>query len=97
MNEVSDIIVRPLTSRIGAEICGVDLSENLPQETIGEIPSARMNVNGGSIALGHPVGASGARLVLTLIKELNRCDLNTGLASLCIGGGQGGAIWVEKC
>ena len=44
-----------------------------------------MNVNGGAIALGHPVGATGARLVLTLLKELNRRNMNTGLATLCVG------------
>ena len=70
--------------------------QKMAKRTIGEIPNEKLNVNGGAIALGHPVGATGARMVLTLIKELNRCDLKTGLASLCIGGGQGGAIWVEK-
>ena len=61
------------------------------------IPEDKLNVNGGAIALGHPVGASGARLVLTLLKELNRQKLKNGLATLCIGGGQGGAIWLEAC
>lgn len=61
------------------------------------IIDSKVNVNGGSIALGHPVGASGARITLTLIKELRRRNLNTGLATLCIGGGQGGALWVETC
>jgi acetyl-CoA C-acetyltransferase/acetyl-CoA acyltransferase len=54
-----------------------------------------LNVNGGAIALGHPVGASGARLVLTLLKEMKRRNLNTGLASACIGGGQGAALILE--
>jgi acetyl-CoA C-acetyltransferase len=54
-----------------------------------------MNVNGGAIALGHPVGATGARLVLTLLKELKRRGLRYGVAALCIGGGQGGAMLVE--
>jgi acetyl-CoA acetyltransferase family protein len=61
------------------------------------VPEDKLNVNGGSIALGHPVGATGARLVLTLLKELNRQQLKSGLATLCIGGGQGGAIWLEAC
>ena len=56
-----------------------------------------INVNGGSISLGHPVGASGARIVITLLKELRRRKLQTGLATLCVGGGQGGALWIETC
>lgn len=62
-----------------------------------KIPEEKLNVNGGAIALGHPVGASGTRLVLTLLKELKRRNLKSGLASLCVGGGQGGAIWMEVC
>lgn len=65
-------------------------------EAIGEIDPDRLNVNGGAIALGHPVGTSGARLVLTLLKELKRRNKNLGLATLCIGGGQGGACVVER-
>jgi acetyl-CoA acetyltransferase family protein len=64
-------------------------------QAIGIIDRARLNVNGGAIALGHPVGASGARLVLTLLKELRRRSVNRGLATLCIGGGQGAALAVE--
>ena len=55
----------------------------------------RTNVHGGAIALGHPVGASGARLLLTLIHELRRSAVHYGLASLCIGGGQGIAMVIE--
>src|SRR5205823_4023961 len=62
---------------------------------LGELPRERMNVNGGAIALGHPVGASGTRLVLTLLKELRRRDLRRGLATLCVGGGQGAALLLE--
>ena len=62
-----------------------------------KIPKNKLNVNGGAIALGHQVGASGARLVLTLLKELQRRNLQNGLASLCVGGGQGGAIWIKPC
>ncbi|MBI4605520.1 MAG: thiolase family protein [Planctomycetes bacterium] len=65
-------------------------------EPIGTLDSARLNVNGGAIALGHPVGATGARLVLTLFRELRRKGLRRGLATLCVGGGQGGAIVVER-
>ncbi len=62
---------------------------------LGEIDRDRLNVNGGSIALGHPVGATGARLVLTLLKELRRRGKETGLATLCVGGGQGAALALE--
>jgi acetyl-CoA acetyltransferase family protein len=62
---------------------------------LGLLDRARMNVNGGAIALGHPVGATGTRLVLTLLKELRRRNLRRGLATLCVGGGQGAAVLVE--
>ena len=60
-----------------------------------EIPIDKLNVNGGAIALGHPLAATGARLVIGLVKELRHRRLQHGLASLCVGGGQGGAIWLE--
>jgi acetyl-CoA C-acetyltransferase len=56
----------------------------------------RVNVNGGAIALGHPIGASGARILTTLLYELKRRDLHRGLATLCIGGGMGIAMCVER-
>ncbi len=62
---------------------------------MGTIELNRLNVNGGAIALGHPVGATGARLILTLLHELRRRQMSRGLATLCIGGGQGGAVIVE--
>lgn len=65
---------------------------DLDEEAIRE----RCNVNGGAIALGHPVGASGNRIVVTLIYEMERRGLKTGLASLCIGGGMGTALIVER-
>ena len=61
-----------------------------------EIPPDKLNVNGGAIALGHPVGATGARLILTSLKELARRNAKRALLSLCVGGGQGGAIWLER-
>ncbi len=61
-----------------------------------EIPIEKLNVNGGAIALGHPVGATGARLVLTALMELRRRGAKTALVSLCVGGGQGGALWLER-
>lgn len=65
-------------------------------EATGRLEPAKLNVNGGAIALGHPVGATGARLVLTLLRELERKGLRRGLATLCVGGGQGAAMVVER-
>jgi len=62
---------------------------------MGELDDARLNVDGGAIALGHPVGASGARIVLHLLKTLKRNNAKRGMASICIGGGLGGAMLVE--
>lgn len=63
---------------------------------VGEIADDKLNVNGGAIAIGHPVGATGTRIVLTLAKELKRRNQQFGLATLCIGGGQGGAMVIEN-
>jgi acetyl-CoA C-acetyltransferase len=62
---------------------------------LGEVNPERLNVDGGAIALGHPVGASGARIVLHLLKVLKRNNAKRGLASICIGGGLGGAMLLE--
>jgi acetyl-CoA acetyltransferase family protein len=62
---------------------------------LGELDPEKLNVNGGAIALGHPVGATGARLLVTLLKALRRRGLQRGLATLCIGGGQGAAFALE--
>ncbi|NTW60390.1 MAG: thiolase family protein [Nitrospirae bacterium] len=71
--------------------------KHLPgEEPIGELRRDIMNVNGGAIAVGHPVGSSGLRIVITLLKEMERRGLSTGLATMCIGGGQGGAMIVER-
>jgi len=63
---------------------------------IGQLDMSRLNVDGGAIALGHPVGASGARIVLRLANILKREKAKRGLASICIGGGQGGAVLIEN-
>jgi acetyl-CoA C-acetyltransferase len=60
------------------------------------IPRARVNVNGGAIAIGHPLGATGVRLTLTLARELRRSGERYGVASACIGGGQGIALLLEN-
>jgi acetyl-CoA C-acetyltransferase len=57
---------------------------------------SKVNVNGGAIALGHPIGASGCRILVTLLHEMARRDAKKGLATLCIGGGMGVALAVER-
>lgn len=72
-------------------------SEHLGRsDALGEIDPAKLNVNGGAIAFGHPVGSSGSRIVLTALKELNRSNKQFALSTLCIGGGQGGAVVLER-
>ncbi|MEK4406977.1 acetyl-CoA C-acetyltransferase [Sporosarcina sp. FSL K6-6792] len=61
-----------------------------------EFDASKLNVNGGAIALGHPIGASGARILVTLLHEMKRRDVKSGLATLCIGGGQGVATIVTR-
>ena len=60
-----------------------------------ELDEAKVNVNGGACALGHPIGASGARILVTLLHALKRLGKTKGVASLCIGGGEATAIAVE--
>lgn len=64
-------------------------------ESLGEFAEDRLNVHGGAIALGHPVGTTGTRLILTLLRTLRAAGLQRGLATLCVGGGQGVAMVVE--
>ncbi len=75
------------------EFCRAELDRS---SAIGEIDQERLNVDGGGISLGHPVGASGARIVLHMLKTLQRTKSVRGIASLCIGGGQGGAMLLEN-
>lgn len=65
-------------------------------ESLGDIDPEHLNVNGGAIALGHPVGATGARLILTLFHEMRRRAVDLAVAALCVGGGQGAAILLER-
>jgi acetyl-CoA C-acetyltransferase len=61
-----------------------------------DIPREKLNVNGGAIALGHPIGATGARMVVTLLYEMQRRDVSAGLATLCVSGGMGMALGIER-
>ncbi len=61
-----------------------------------KIPEQKVNVNGGAIALGHPIGASGARILVTLVHEMVKQDKKKGCAALCIGGGMGIAMCIER-
>ncbi|MCA9407074.1 MAG: acetyl-CoA C-acyltransferase, partial [Candidatus Omnitrophica bacterium] len=70
--------------------------QSFDSDCTGEINPKILNVNGGAVALGHPVGTTGARLILTLLRHLQRNNLNLGVASLCIGGGQGAAVVLER-
>jgi acetyl-CoA acetyltransferase family protein len=90
--------------RAGLSLDAIDLFEineafagqYLAVEKVLGLDRERVNVNGGAIALGHPLGATGARLLLTLILELRRSRRRYGVASACIGGGQGIAMVVES-
>lgn len=64
--------------------------------SLGEIDPAKLNVNGGAIAIGHPIAATGTRLILTLAKEMERRKSNFGLATLCVGGGQGSTVILKR-
>ena len=95
---------RNLLERTGREIDDydlVELNEAFASQTVYAqrelgIEDERFNVNGGAIALGHPLGASGARLPVTLVHEMNHRGADRGLATLCVGFGQGAAIEFER-
>ena len=90
----NDIQLIEINEAFAVQVLAVELV--LRKEFGMEINRDLLNVNGGAIALGHPVGASGARLVLTLLKEMKRRNLKVGLASACVGGGQGAALILER-
>ena len=96
--------VRKLLARVGvdaAELDVVELNEAFASQSLVVIRElgldpAKVNVNGGAIAIGHPLGMSGARLVVTLLHELRRRAGRYGLATLCVGVGQGQAAIFER-
>jgi acetyl-CoA C-acetyltransferase len=87
--KLKDIDLFELNEAFAAQMlaCGKELG----------LDEERVNVNGGAIALGHPIGASGARVLVTLIHALKKRNLKRGLASLCLGGGNAVAMIVETC
>ena len=91
-------------ARAGLKVSDIDLFEVNEafatvvlawQKELG-VDAARVNVNGGAVAMGHPLGASGARLVTTLLHEMERRDVKRGLVTMCIGFGQGTATIIER-
>jgi acetyl-CoA C-acetyltransferase len=96
--------VRKALGRAGVDVGDVDLvelNEAFAAQSLAVcrelgLDGERTNVNGGAIALGHPIGASGARILVTLLHEMPRRSARIGLAAMCIGGGQGIAMVVER-
>ncbi len=96
--------IRKLADRIGWRLDEVDLFEINEAFAVVvmaamrdlELPHEKVNIHGGACALGHPIGASGARIIVTLLAALKRHDLKRGIAALCIGGGEATAIAVER-
>ena len=98
------LAVRKVMERTGLKLSDIDLielNEAFAAQSLGVIRQlgldrSILNVNGGAIALGHPIGASGARILVTLLHEMERRSARRGLATLCVGGGQGIAMIVER-
>ena len=86
--QVDDLDLVEANEAFAAQACAVN-------KDLGWDP-AKVNVNGGAIAIGHPIGASGARVLMTLLYEMGKRDAKKGLATLCIGGGMGIAMCVER-
>ena len=86
--KASDVDLFELNEAFAAQACAVNQSL--------DIDPARVNVNGGAIAIGHPIGASGCRILVTLLHEMQRSSAKKGLAALCIGGGMGVALTLER-
>jgi acetyl-CoA C-acetyltransferase len=86
--KTSDVDLFELNEAFAAQACAVNQAL--------DIDPARVNVNGGAIAIGHPIGASGCRVLVTLLHEMQRRQVSRGLAALCIGGGMGVALTLER-
>jgi len=86
--KVGDVDLFELNEAFAAQACAVN--------TALEVDPAKVNVNGGAIAIGHPIGASGCRILVTLLYEMQRRHAKKGLAALCIGGGMGVSLAIER-
>ncbi len=86
--KASDVDLFELNEAFAAQACAVNQAL--------DIDPAKVNVNGGAIAIGHPIGASGCRILVTLLHEMAKRDAKKGIASLCIGGGMGVALTIER-
>ena len=86
--KASDVDLFELNEAFAAQACAVNLAL--------DIDPAKVNVNGGAIAIGHPIGASGCRILVTLLHEMQRTNAKKGLAALCIGGGMGVSLAIER-
>jgi acetyl-CoA C-acetyltransferase len=97
------LVINKLLAKTGKKVEDIDLFEIneafaavvLASQTIANLDLDKTNVNGGAVALGHPIGASGTRIILTLIRELARRGGGIGIAAICSGAGQGDAIMLE--
>ncbi|MDA3129401.1 acetyl-CoA C-acetyltransferase [Aliibacillus thermotolerans] len=97
------LVIEKLLKKTGHSLADIDLFEvneafaavALASEQIAGLDPEKVNVNGGAVALGHPIGASGARIILTLAHELKRRGGGRGIAAICSGGGQGDAVMIE--
>ncbi|MGG0656566.1 acetyl-CoA C-acetyltransferase [Rummeliibacillus pycnus] len=97
------LVINKILEKTGKKLEDIDLFEineafaavALASSKIAELDTEKVNVNGGAVALGHPIGASGARIILTLAYELKRRGGGLGIAAICSGGGQGDAIMIE--
>jgi acetyl-CoA C-acetyltransferase len=93
--------INKVRDKLGKDIDLVELNEAFAAQSMACLKDLSLdpeivNVNGGAIALGHPIGCSGARILTTLVYEMKRRDVKVGLAALCIGGGMGIATIVER-
>jgi acetyl-CoA C-acetyltransferase len=101
--ETPGLVINQLLKKAGKTVDDIDLFEineafaavALASRKIANLDPEKVNVNGGAVALGHPIGASGARILMTLIYELKRRGGGLGIAAICSGGGQGDAVLVE--
>src|SRR5699024_7275832 len=97
------LVINEILKKTGKSVADIDLFEvneafaavALARNKIAGLDAEKVNVNGGAVELGHPIGASGARIILTLAYELRRRGGGIGIAAICYGSGQGDAIMIE--